>query len=353
MRAFLTLSLWLVLAFPAAAQNYKVSDLSVGNWSGGAYHNRKTNEFAYCGMFASYKSGIGVHFAIDNEQEWRIGFSSQRFQFRPGNSYSIAYTIDGSPTSVLSGTAKDTTFIIVELPSKSSLFDQFRGGTMLTVSVGGNVHQFRLDGTSRALSVLLDCARENTTGRRDVARETPRPALPPANPAPKPNQSFGGITANDRLDATRFVANLFSRTDFRDYRFMTSDELSDKTLPDVVRSADVAWIAPGAVGLLHIFSTQETSIDDQLSSALASDAKSCKGRFASGKVSDDENSNFKRLYTICDDKDKSFNIEYLFLPRKNGLAYRFGTMIFGRADQAPDSKELREALKKAAFSTSQ
>ena len=346
MRIILTICVWLGLLVPAAAQNYKVSDLSVGNWSGGAYLNRKTNEFAYCGMFASYKSGIGVHFAIDNDDEWRIGFNSQKFQFRSGNSYSIAYTIDGSPASLLTGVAKDTNFIVVELPSKSALFDQFRYGNMLTVSVAGSIHQFRLEGTAKALAVLLDCARNNAPAGREARRETPRA---PAAAPPPANQPVGGVTANDRLDATRFVANLFSRTDFRDYRFMSSEELGDKSLPDVVRSADVAWVAPQAIGLLHIFSTQATSIDDQLSAALASDAKACNGRFASGKVSDEDDSNFKRLYTICDDKTKSFNIEYLFLPRKNGLAYRFGTMVFGRADQAPDNKDLREALKKAAF----
>jgi hypothetical protein len=346
MRIILTLCIWLGLLLPTAAQNYKVSDLSVGNWSGGAYLNRKTNEFAYCGMFASYKSGIGVHFAIDNDDEWRIGFNASKFQFRSGNSYSIAYTIDGSPASLLTGVAKDPNFIVVELPSKSTLFDQFRYGNMLTVSVAGNVYQFKLEGTAKALAVLLDCARNNTPAGRQAQRETTRPA---PSPTPQPNQSSGGVTANDRLDATRFVANLFSRTDFRSYRFMSSEELEDKKLPDVVRSADVAWIAPQAIGLLHIFSTQITSIDDQVSSALASDAKACNGRFASGKVSDEEDSSFKRLYTICDDKNNSFNIEYLFLPRKNGLAYRFGTMVFGRADQAPDNKDLREALKKAAF----
>ena len=171
MRIILTLCIWIGLLVPAVAQNYKVSDLSIGNWSGGAYLNRKTNEFAYCGMFASYKSGIGVHFAIDNDDEWRIGFNSQKFQFRSGNSYSIAYTIDGSPASVLTGVAKDTNFIVVELPSKSALFDQFRSGNMLTVSVAGSIHQFRLEGTSKALAVLLDCARNYSPAGREARRD--------------------------------------------------------------------------------------------------------------------------------------------------------------------------------------
>ena len=32
MRIILTFCVWLGLLLPAAAQNYKVSDLSVGNW---------------------------------------------------------------------------------------------------------------------------------------------------------------------------------------------------------------------------------------------------------------------------------------------------------------------------------
>ena len=331
------------LVLPACADNYKISTLSSGNWSGGAYRDRKTDKFSYCGMYASYKSGISVHFAIDNDEEWRIGFNSTNFNFREGNEYTVAYSIDNSRPTVLTGTARSPTFVLIDLPSNSSLFDHFRGGTMLSVGVSGRVYQFRLDGTSRALSMLLDCARLYD-GKTSEARNAPPPAQPQLG---NPPQSKRGITADDRLDATRFVTNLFSKGALRDYRFMTSDELSDKKWPDLIRSADVAWIAPNAVGLLHIFSTEVNSIDDQLSTALASDAKACQGRFASGKVNDDEDANFKRLFTICDDKEKSFNVEYLFLPRKNALAYRFATMIFGRSDQAPDNKELRDALKKA------
>ena len=336
--------LWIIsvgLATPVRADNYKVSSLSSGNWSGGVYRDRKTDQFSYCGMYASYKSGISVHFAIDNDQEWRIGFNSTSFNFRDGQDYTVAYSIDNSRPTVLKGTARSSTFVLIDLPSNSSLFDQFRGGTMLSVGVSGRVYQFRLDGTARALSMLLDCARQYD-GKSGEARSA-QPAPQPSNAPP----SKRGVTPDDRLDATRFVANLFAKGALRDYRFMTSDELSDKKWPDLMRSADVAWIAPNAVGLLHIFSTADHSIDDQLSTALASDAKACQGRFASGKVNEEEDSQFKRLFTICDDKEKSFNVEYLFLPRKNGLAYRFATMIFGRSDQAPDNKELREALKKA------
>ena len=344
LRVLWLLSVLLLSAQSVFADNYKVSSLSSGNWSGGAYRDKKTDKFSYCGMYASYKSGISVHFAIDQDEEWRIGFNSTQFNFREGNQYNIAYSIDNSRATVLTGTARSSTFVLIDLPSNSTLFDHFRGGTMLSVAVSGRIHQFRLDGTSRALSMLLECARQYDSKSAEARNATPSaPALaPPATPK-------RGITANDRLDATRFVANLFSKGTFQNYRFMTSDEMSDKKWPDLMRSADVAWIAPQAVGLLHIFLTDEISIDDQLSAALASDAKACQGRFASGKFNDDEETNFKRLFTVCDDKEKSFNVEYLFLPRKNGLAYRFATMIFGRSDQAPDNKDLREALKKASF----
>ena len=345
MRVLLGLIAFILTAPLAYADNYKVSSLSSGNWTGGAYRDRKTDKFSYCGMYASYKSGISVHFAIDHDEEWRIGFNSTQFNFREGGEYKVAYSIDNSRATVLTGTARSQTFVLIDLPSNSTLFDHFRGGSMLSVAVSGRVHQFRLDGTSRALSVLLDCARQY--GSRSLEARTPQPTAPALAPPASPNKR--AITTNDRLDATRFVANLFSKGAFQNYRFMTSEELADKKWPDLMRSADVAWIAPQAVGLLHIFLTEEISIDDQLSAALASDAKACQGRFASGKFNDDEDTNFKRLFTVCDDKEKSFNVEYLFLPRKNGLAYRFATMIFGRADQAPDNKDLREALKKANF----
>ncbi len=338
----------LALSPSAFAQNHQVSQLTSGNWKGGAYLDDKTNAFSYCAMSTKYNSGITVFFAIDNAHEWRIGFSSSQFRLRKGNTYTIAYTIDGASASTINGVARNEDYIVVELPAKSALFEQFRYGTMLATSINGSVHRFRLDGTSRALSILLDCANTNyaTAGRGIDPPRTGSP--PPAAPA-QSSPTGRTISANDRLDATRFVANLFSSADFRDYRFMTSEELNDRKMPELVRNSDVAWVAPNAIGLLHIFSTAATSIDDQISSAMADDAKSCKGRFASGKMPDEENANFKQLFTVCDDKDNSFNIEYLFLPRKNGLAYRFGTMIFGRSDKAPENKGLREALKNASY----
>ena len=341
----------LALLQPSYAQNHQVSQMTSGNWNGGAYLNNATNSFSYCAMSARYKSGILVVFAIDNAREWRVGFTSNQFNFNKGAKYPISYTIDGASSGTMSGIARENNYIIVELPGKSALFDQFRYGTMLAISINGSTHRFKLDGTSRALSMLLDCANKNYEESKPEARNEPPRLNTPSTPsaAPPSSSTSKSVTANDRLDATRFVANLFSSSEFRDYRFMTSEELNDKKMPEILRESDVAWVAPNAVGLLHIFSMTATSIDDQINAAMADDAKVCKGRFASGKTAEDGNANFKQLFTICDDKEKSFSVEYLFLPRKNGLAYRFGTIALGRSDQAPENKSLREALRKASY----
>jgi hypothetical protein len=332
--AVCVLSVW--FSAGAFADNVKISSFSSGNWTGGAYVDRDSRKFSYCGIGASYRSGIAIHFAVDGDFDWRIGFGSPELGLVPGRNYDVAYTIDGSAASRLTGIARSRELLIVELPSRSELFDRFRSGLMLSVLIQGRVHQFKLTGTSRALAALLECARDNGVGT-SVAT-VPRSADPPNPPAVTHE-----VSAQDRLEAVRFVANVLARAELRDFRFMTEDDLADKRWPEIVRKSDVAWISKEELGFLHIFRTNVISIDDGIAAAIASDAKACNGDFASGKRAPEPGTELKRAFTACRDPQKPFAVEYIFVPRRNGLAYRFATFRFDAV--APENKPLGEALK--------
>lgn len=321
----------------ASADNIKISNFSSGNWAGGAYVDKETRKFSYCGMWASYRSGIAIHFAVDGDFDWRIGFGSPDLGLVQGRSYDVAYTIDGSGASRLSGVARSRELLVVELPSRSELFDRFRSGSMLSVLIQGKVHQFKLTGTSRALGALLECARDN--GVETSVATAPRPVDPPKPAVPSPQE----VSAQDRLEAVRFVANVLARAELRDYRFMTEEDLADKRWPEIMRKSDVAWISKDELGFLHIFRTNLVSIDDGIAAAIAADAKACNGDFASGKRAPEPGTELKRVFTACRDPEKPFSVEYIFVPRRNGLAYRFATFRFDAA--APENKPLGEALK--------
>ncbi len=328
-----------VSATAGSAENVKVADLVSGNWKGGAYIDRDTGRLSHCGLYGSYRSGISVHFFVDATYDWSIGFAGAG-ALVPQQRYPVAYTIDGGPVNRLSGIAREGNFLRADLPDNAAIFDQFRYGEMLSVSIQGSVHRFRLTGTAKALSMLVDCVAAHSRTAGTIPR--PEPSKPSESSKPSAVPQARAITADDRLDAVRFVANLFAKTEMRDYRFMTADELADKRWPEIARRSDVAWVSKDEIGFLHIFSTDALPMDDALAAAIGSDAKSCQGDFASGKLTE-PGSDLKRVFTVCKDAKSPFSVEYFFIPRKSGLAYRFATYRFDAA--RPDTKPLGEALK--------
>jgi len=323
---------------PAAANELvREERFHAGNWRGTSHWTADRN-FSHCSMYAAYKSGISVFFAIDAGFKWRIGFQHARWSLTPGAKYSISYAIDHFPTNVARAEAATTDFAIAELPATSQIFQQFRIGRMLIVNAEGETMTFSLGGTSRALAELLECAKE---GKTRVAAVAPRSK----RPGPFSTQD-DRAALEEKLEATRVVANLLSRSEFRDYKLMSSQEMSDPDAPEFVRTAAVAWRAPGTLGVLHVVAPNG-SIDDMVAATISEDAAACKGTFASGKVPDPEISSIRRAFSICkDSKDVNGSMSYIFVPRKNGTVYKFGTFSLDQVEESrPEDRKLREALK--------
>lgn len=317
-----------------------------GNWRGST-HFQKTNEsFSHCSMSASYKSGISLFFAIDKELKWRIGFANEKWNLKTGQSYDIAYVIDNFPVNTSSAVAISSKFAIAELPATSQVFHQFRIGRMFVVREGNGFLRFSLDGTSRALSSLLACANEGKLRTASDYRPfggTHQAAAPTA-----PSQSS---SAEEKLEATQFVANVLSTGELRDYKILTSSETNKPDMPDIVRTAAVVWSAPSSLGMLHIIPNGAGNIDTLVGGVIGSDAEACKGTFASGKIPDADLPKVRRVFTTCSTENKDSNhIEYIFVPRPNGSVYRFGTATIASGETPKtDGQGLREALKKAVF----
>lgn len=320
-----------------------------GNWRGSVHFSKSNERFSHCTMNASYKSGISVFFAIDNEFKWRIGFSSEKWNLKVGHNYNIAYVVDNYPVNWTSARAVSDEFVIAELPATSQVFQQFRAGHQLIVKEGDNLLRFSLNGTARALSSLLECANEGKlrTASDFRAPGTSQQALTP--PARQPSPSI--VSAEEKLEATQVVANILSTGELRDYKLMTSSEVSNPSTPEIVRTAAVAWKASSSIGVLHIIPNSAANIDTLVAGVIGGDAEACKGTFASGKIPDAEMTSIRRVFTTCQTDGKSSNhIEYIFVPRQNGSTYRFGTATFLSGD-APkkENSSLREAIKKAVF----
>ena len=158
--AALTMCFGLSIAGEAQAQTSR-NYFQVGNWEGLIHRDRNGN-FTHCTMKASYKSGVSLLFAIDDEYEWRIGFLHPSWDFTPGERYPVMYSIDSFAAYRASIKAQTSQLLMTELPSKSKIFEQFRIGQVLTLHAGGTTLSFNLTNTKQALIELLKCAHNNT-----------------------------------------------------------------------------------------------------------------------------------------------------------------------------------------------
>ncbi|WP_270934426.1 hypothetical protein [Falsiroseomonas oryzae] len=335
------------VAAPLAVEAAEIRSARFQNWTISSHSSDRTGQFSHCAANASYRSGIVLLFSINENQQWTIGFLSRNWNLRPGSEIDLTYFVDNRPPRPGVARALDANLVLMPLPPENSLFQQMRAGQVLTVLAAGQTFQFSLTGTSVMLQTLLDCSRS----RGNITVAVPQPAPPQA---PTPTQSAqprdrppSTSSAERRLEATQFVANLLSDSGMRGFRIMTTSEMQrEDTIPHI-RAADVAWQGDGTLGTLHVLSGPAAgNLDRQASEIIASDARDCPGEFMTARVADAEMRNVRRLMTFCTIRpNESLALHYMLLPMPGGIAYQLA--IIGRAGRDAASVEdqrLRDAV---------
>ncbi|MCC2098263.1 MAG: hypothetical protein KDJ29_15305 [Hyphomicrobiales bacterium] len=132
-----------------------------GNWKGGAYTSNSTGNFSHCAASVRYKSGIFVSVHVTRQSKWRLGFGHPNWKLTKGRIISMALTFDGIGPVKVRGLAISPRVALVPMPVNSRIIGLFRGATRMNLFADGNVFNFRLDGTSRLLPVLVQCVRRN------------------------------------------------------------------------------------------------------------------------------------------------------------------------------------------------
>lgn len=323
-----------------------------GGWSLSSFREASSGQFSHCAASASYQSGVTLLYSVNNRFEWNMGFASDKWNLQPNTRIPIAFAIDGLPARNVVGTALNNRHVVVPLPDDTQLFQQMRLGNRMVVSGGGETVSFQLTGTSAVLATLLRCV--NDSGRTiSVAapQAAPRPNMAgtpaPMQPGPAPAPQSAAVTADMRLEATQFVANLLSQANMRGFRILTRSELQSTTTSDFVRRSDVAWRGDAAFGTLHIIPNQDPrSLDRLAAEIIASDARACPGEFVTGRTADEEMTNVRRLHTFCAYSDGNIGtLTYLLVPMPGQLVYQLSTATsLSRSEAAEEDRRLRDAV---------
>ena len=170
-------------------------------------------------------------------------------------------------------------------------------------------------------------------------------------PRTNPNTA-GGVTADDRLEATKVVANILAQGEMIGFRILSAKEIAE-TKNEYLQKSDVVWRAEGVVGTLRIIPKAEGAGSDIVATVLAEDAKTCKGQFASGTSKDERDSGVMRQFTGCKDDSGTFESRYTVVPLGNGTHYLFAMASkHASSDQERKTTEAAKAdimLRQAVF----
>jgi hypothetical protein len=344
--AYVGLALSVITSTSALAAG-PIGSVEVGEWKGGAYTNDTTNAFSHCAAGAPYRSGIFFLVSINVNAAWSMGFIHQSWQLAKGETIPITLTFDGRAPFQVFGNAFETTFVAVQMPNKSDLIRQFRKATTMSAYAKGQLYQFNLKNTSLLLPALAQCVETQKRGLTAAMHLRPQPG-PKTPPAPPATPSVSSLRSDPptgsqelQLEAVQLATNFILKT-----RLQNPSVLSRAETPAEFASFGAAWKSDEATGTVKIIPGGEGIKGIDVAAAVAvGDSKACKGKFASGRVSElvDDEIVF-RGFASCDDSAGARTAQYFIVPRKRG-----GFVMFSVTANALSSANIAREEKLSDF----
>lgn len=264
------------------------------------YTQNGTKTFNHCAADVGYNSGIYVVFAIGRSFSWSMGFANPAWHLNVGAEYDIAFSIDGGSPISAKATAIGASQVEVPLEDSTELFDQFRKGHFLKVAAANQVFGFDLAGTSAVLSALLNCV------RKELIPVMANPFEPRSQTAAVSHETPSRQV--EQAEASIVLANVLSAASLQGFRVGSTDQANKL-------GADAVWTANNLIGTVRIFDDIQINDPDIRADVIASDAKACKGSFASGALPDTDGTGEVRLFTACGTAGQDLTIYYVAVVR--------------------------------------
>ena len=299
--------------------------INVGNWKGGAYTNDQSGEFTHCAAGAGYDSGIYFMVMIDKGGGWALGLFNSKWTVTNNQTFQIALTFDGRQPFNVQGAAIGSNLIRVPMPINSTLIAEFRKATAMTAFTQGQLFQFKLDQTAVLLPTLANCVamvkKQGIANAGDFSvKLAPKPvAAAAASPGaaggslkPQPPQN---LSSEMQIEAIELASNFILKTSLRHPRVLSRAEM-----PVAFAATGAAWSSDEAVGFVRIIPPREGVKGlDVASEVVATDARDCKGKFASGRTSELVDSDVVfRGFSSCEDSEGPRISQYFIVSRKKG-----------------------------------
>ncbi len=337
-----------MLSNAAQAQTYKIN---VAGWKGGSYNSKSTGRFSHCVVSAKYKRGDRLLLSINNKYIFSLGIADNRWKLRKGSTYPITLRVDKRQRFKRRAVAVSSKQLVIRINDRATFFRMIKSGRTLWVNANGLDRGYSLRGTRKALNATLRCVKSKLRTASNEGYDQPRPVDEPRESNPfatgetttRP-QKFAGLPPKQKPRQKRrapngvsdqkaliFTINLLSEAGISGYKLLENN-------PFKGAGYQVAWrYSEGRRGALATFGKRKADfVDTQTSKLLGSDAKACKGKFASGFRKSDSSSDWsgRRLFTVCSGSTNGndFAINYSIGLQPSGIATIVATHIkIGRA----------------------
>lgn len=337
-------------AFISEAFAYRIN---TSGWRGGSYNNKTTGQFSHCVVSAKYKRGDRLLLSINRKFTFSVGVADNRWNLRKGARYPVTMQVDRRRTFERTALAVSSRQLVITINDRITFFKMVRGGRTLRISANGLNRGYSLRGTSRALNAVLRCVkRQNRNARYDKPRgpvdqpravdkprenspfgtDEPRSVDAPRTNAPTrvanlpPKQKRRAKTGVSNQKALIFAINILSEAGISGYKLLENN-------PYKKLGYQVSWeYSKGKRGALTTYANRRKDfVDIQTSKILGSDAKTCKGKFASGFRKSDASTKWsgRRLFTVCSGSSSGndFSINYSIGLQPSGIATIVATHV--------------------------
>lgn len=254
-----------------------------------------------------------------------MGFHNPKWTLTNNQTFQIALTFDGQAPFNVQGAAISGNLIRVPMPADSALIGQFRKAKAMTAFTQGQLFQFKLDQTAVLLPTLANCvavvkqqgiAKAGDFSVKAAPKSVVAAAAPPggAGGSLRP-QSPQNLSSEMQIEAIELASNFILKTTLHNPRVLSRAET-----PVAVAATSAAWRSDEAAGFVTIVPPREgTKGLDVASAVVATDARDCKGKFASGRTSELVDSDVVfRGFSSCEDSEGPRISQYFIISRKKG-----------------------------------
>jgi len=365
------------LSFTLIANQAYAERIRVGSWKGGSYNSKKTGQFSHCVVSAKYKRGDRLLLSINKRYVFSLGIADSRWNLRKGSKYSVRLQVDRKAVFKRSAIAVSSHQMVIPINDRATFFRMVKGGNTLRIETNGLNRGYNLRGTSRALNATLRCVKRQNRYAKNF--EQPRNVDQPRSiDEPRSSSSYGSGSTKTRPKRYANLPSSNTQRKTQPMRRRTSAVSNEKALiysinllSDVGVSGykileksslkragfQAVWsYSKGKLGALATFKSRKKDfVDTQTAKILGDDAKSCKGKFASGFRKSDSARDWsgRRLFTVCSGSTNGndFTIHYSIGLQPNGMATIVATLVSSVAldnAESDDSEAIDQAIYKSS-----